>query len=209
MSNCISSVFVFVYLHYNIGIYLRAECESWTIKNWAPKNWCFQNVILKKTLEIPLNIKEIKTVNPKGNQPWIFIGRTDAEAEALILFGHLCKEPTHCKKRSWCWERLKAGGEGNNRGWDGWMASPTLWTWVWAKPWEMGKDREAWRAAVQGVTKSRTWLSDWTTTTNYHPTIYLNSVSRMCHWHSCLHNIPHLTTFKVLWGLFPTYSNML
>ena len=100
MSNCLSSIFVFVYLHYNIGIYLRAECESWTIKNWAPKNWCFQNVILEKTLEIPLNSKEIKTVNPKGNQPWIFIGRTDAEAEALILFGHLCKEPTHCKQRS-------------------------------------------------------------------------------------------------------------
>ena len=161
-------------------------------------------MILEKTLEIPWNSKEIKIVNPKRNQPWIFVRRTDAEAETLILFDHLmqtawCK---HCKKRSWCWERLKAGGGGNNRGWDGWMASPTLWTWVWAKLWEKGKDREAWRPAVHGVTKSWTRLRDWIIT-NYHPTIYLSSVSRVHHWHSCLHNIPHLTKFKVLWDLFP------
>ena len=66
----------------------------------------------------------------KGNQLWIFIGRTDAEAEAPILW------PPDEKSwltgvSSWCWERLKVGGEGNNRGWDGWLASPTRWTWVW------------------------------------------------------------------------------
>ena len=71
---------------------------------------------------------------------------------------------------------------------------------------EVVKDREAWHAPVHGVTKSWTWLRDWTRT-NYHPTIYLSSASRMHHWHSCLHNIPHLTKFKVLWDLFPTYSN--
>ena len=61
------------------------RCESWTIKEgWALKNWCFQIVVLEKTLESLLDSKEIKTVNPKGNQPWIFIGRTDAEAEAPI-----------------------------------------------------------------------------------------------------------------------------
>ena len=61
-------------------------CESWTIKEgWAPKNWCFQ-VVLEKILEIPLDSKEIKPVSSKGNQPWIFTGRTDAEAEASILW---------------------------------------------------------------------------------------------------------------------------
>ena len=62
-------------------------CESWTVKKgWVPKNWCFWIVMLEKTLESPLDSKEIKPINPKGNQPWIFIGRTDAEAEALILW---------------------------------------------------------------------------------------------------------------------------
>ena len=67
-----------------------------------------------------------------------------------------CIELTYWK-RSWCWKRLKAGGEGGNRGWDGWMASPTQWAWVWAssRSWW-------WRAAVHGVAKSHTWLSDWT-----------------------------------------------
>ena len=55
-------------------------------KSWSPKNWCFWTMVLEKTLESPLDYKEIKQVNPKGNQSWIFIGRTDAEAEALILW---------------------------------------------------------------------------------------------------------------------------
>ena len=90
------------------------------------KNWCFWTVVLEKTLESSLDSKEIKPVNPKGNQSWIFIGRTDAEAEAPILW---LPEWTH-QKRPWCWERLKAEGEGDSRGWDGWMASPTRLTWV-------------------------------------------------------------------------------
>ena len=62
-------------------------CESWTIKkSWSPKNWCFWFVVLKKTLESPLGSKEIQPVHPKGNQPWIFIGRADAEAETPILW---------------------------------------------------------------------------------------------------------------------------
>ena len=100
-------------------------------ESWAPKNQCFWVVVLQKTLESPLDSWEIKPVNPKGNQPWIFTGRTDSEAEALVLLATWCKEQTHWK-RPWCWERLRAGGEGSHRGWDGWMASPTQWTWVWA-----------------------------------------------------------------------------
>ena len=98
-------------------------------ESWALKNWCFQTVMLEKILESHLDSKEIKPVNPKGNQSWMFIGRTDAEAETPNTLATWCKELTHWKK-SWCWERLRAG-EGEDRGWDGWMASLTQWTWVW------------------------------------------------------------------------------
>ena len=93
----------------------------------ALKNWCFWTVVLEKTLESPLDCKEIQPVHPKGNQSWIFIGRTDAEAETPILW------PPDSKNwliwRPWCWERLK-WGERDDRGWDCWMASLTQWTWV-------------------------------------------------------------------------------
>ena len=95
-------------------------------EGWALKNWCFLTEMLEKTLECTLDCKEIQPVNPKGNQLWIFIGRTDAEAEAPILWP---EGLTHWK-RPWCWERLKVGEE-DDRGWDSWMASLTQWTWVW------------------------------------------------------------------------------
>ena len=104
----------------------------------TPKNWYFWTVLLEKTLESPLDSK-IKAVNPKGNQSWIFIGRTDAEAVTPILWPHDAKNWPW--KRPWFWERLKAR-EGDDRGWDGWMASPTWWTWVWASSrswWWTGK----------------------------------------------------------------------
>ena len=135
---------------------------------WEPKNWCFRIVMLEKTLESPLDSK-IKPANPKGNQLWIFFGRTDAEAETPI-FSHLMQihwnanefngKPIHWE-RPWCWERSKAGEKGDDTGWDG----PTQWTWVWANSgrwWRTGKP--AWRADVHGVAKSQTQLSDWTTT---------------------------------------------
>ena len=93
-------------------------------ESWAPKNWCFLTVVLDKTLESPLDCKEIQPVHPKGNQSWLFIGRTDVEAETPNILATWCEELTHLK-RPWCWERLRAGGEGDDRGWDGWMASPT------------------------------------------------------------------------------------
>jgi len=89
----------------------------------------YWTVVLEKTLEGPLDCKEIKPVHPKGNQSWIF--RKDWcwswNSSTLATW---CKELTHLK-RPWCWERLKVGGEGDNRGWDDWMASLTQWTWVW------------------------------------------------------------------------------
>ena len=96
-------------------------------ESWAPKNWCFWTVVLEKTLETPLDNKEIKPVNPKRNQSWIFIGTWSWSSCNLATW---CKELIHWK-RSWCWERLKAGGEGDNRGWDWSMDLLTRWTWVW------------------------------------------------------------------------------
>ena len=98
-------------------------------ESWAAKNWWFWTVVSEKTLESPLDCKEIQPVHPKGDQSWVFIGKTDVEAETPTL-ASWCKELTHLK-RPWCWERLRAGGEGDDRAWDGWMASPTQWTWVW------------------------------------------------------------------------------
>ena len=130
------------------------------IEIWAPKNWCFWTVVLEKTLDSPLDYKEIKPVNSKGNQSWVFFGRNDAKAETPVTLATSWEELTHWK-RLWCWEGLQAG-EGEDRGWDGWMASPTRWTLSLSELRELVMDREAWRAAVHGVTKSWTRLSDWT-----------------------------------------------
>ena len=99
-------------------------------ESWAQKNWCFWTVVLEKTLGSPLDCKEIQPVHPKGSRYWAFTGRTDVEAKAPILWLPDAKNWFHLK-RPWCWERLKAGREGDNRRWDGWMASLTQWTWVW------------------------------------------------------------------------------
>ena len=95
-------------------------------ESWVPKNWCFWTVVLEKTLESPLECKEIKPVNPKGNQSWIYWKDWCWSFNTLAMWW---EELTHWK-RFWCWERLKTGGEEDDRGWDGWMASPTGWTWV-------------------------------------------------------------------------------
>ena len=125
----------------------KAEC--WRID--AFELWCWRRI------ESSLDWKEIKPVYPKGNQPWIFIGRTDAEAETPILWLP--------DGKSWLiWKDPYAGkdwaeGEGDNRGWVTDSMDMSL-----SKLWGTVKDREAWHAAVPGVTKSRTWLGDWTTT---------------------------------------------
>ena len=85
---------------------------------------------LEKTLESPLDCKEIQPVHPKGNQSCTFIGRTGVEAETPMLWSPDVKSWLIWND-TWCWERLKAGGEGDDRGWDGWMASRTQQTWIW------------------------------------------------------------------------------
>ena len=93
-------------------------CEELNYKeSWASKIWCFWILVLEKTLESPLDSKEIQPGHPKGNQSWIFIGRTDAETPNTLATW--CEGLTHLK-RPWCWERLKLAGEGDNRGWNGW-----------------------------------------------------------------------------------------
>ena len=144
----------------------------------TPKNWCFQIVVLEKTLESPLDCKEIKRVNPKRNQSWIFIGRTDAEGEAPIL----CEELTHWK-RPWCWERLRARGEGDDRGWDGWMASLTRWTWVWVNSgnwWWTGRPGMLQSMGSQRVRR------DWVTELN---------------WTELKNKVPHKKHLKIVYKL--------
>ena len=130
---------------------------------WVLKNWCFWTLMLEKTLESPLDFKEIKPVSPKGYQPWIFTGRTDAETEAPNTLATWCEELTHLK-RPWCWEILKAGGEGDYRRWDGWMASPTQWTWVWVNSRNWWRTRRPSMPYSMGLQRVK---HDWVTELNW------------------------------------------
>ena len=135
--------------------------ESWTIKkaeSWktdAFKLWCWTGF-----LRVPWTAR-------RSRQQILKEINSEYSLEGLMLklklqyFGHLIQRADHWK-RSWCWERLRAREVGD-RGWAGWKASLTQWTWIWAR-WEMVKDWEAWRAAVHGIAKSQTGLRVWTTT---------------------------------------------
>ena len=135
------------------------DCEE----NWVLKNWCFWTVVLEKTLESPLDCKEIQPVHPKGDQLWDFFGWNDAKAETPVLW------PPHAKswligKDSDAGRDWGAGGEGDDRGWDGWMASLTRWTWVWVN------SRSWWWTGRPGVLRfmgSQRVGHDWATELNW------------------------------------------
>ena len=138
-------------------------CESWTIKkaecqridafelmNW----WCWRRLLRVPWIARRSNQSILKEISPEYSLEGLML------KVKLQYFGHLMRRADSFE-RSWCWERLRVGGEGDDRGWDGWMASPTQWTWV-SKLQETVMDREALRVAMCGFTKSRTWLSNWT-----------------------------------------------
>ena len=132
-------------------------------ESWVPNNWCFWTVMLEKTLESPLDCKEIQPVHPKGNQSWIFIGRTDAEAETSTLWppnvkNWLIVKDTDAGKD---WRQEEKGTTEDEMVGYGWMSSPTQWTWVWASSgswWWTGRPGVLQSMGLQ----SRTWLSHWT-----------------------------------------------
>ena len=132
-------------------------------ESWAPKNWCFWAVVLEKTLESPLDCKEIQPVHPKGDHSWILIGKTDVEAETLILWPSDVKnwliwtDPDAGK--DWRWEEKV-----DNRGWDGSMASLTQWIWVWVNSRSWGW---TWRPVVLQSMGSQRVRHDWRTELNW------------------------------------------
>ena len=155
-----------------------SHVQMWELdhkEGWALKNSCFWIVVLEKTLESSLDSKEIKPVNPKGNQSWILIGRTDAEAEAPILWppdlkSQLIKKTLMLGKI----EDRRRRGQQKIRILDCITDSMDL---SLSKLWEIAKEREAWRVAVHGLPKSWTWLGDWTTMLMLWKIIYAYTLS--------------------------------
>ena len=156
----------------DIKLFKLLSCSShvwmWQLdykESWAPKNWCFWIVVLEKTLESPLDCKEIQPVHSKGNESWVFIGRIDVEAETPILW------PPDAKNWLIWKDKLMLGKfEGKRR------RGRQRITWLdgisgtmdvsLSKLWEIVKDRDAWCAAVHEVAKNWTELSNWTTNIN-------------------------------------------
>ena len=157
-------------------------------ERWEPKNWCFWTVVLEKTLESPLDCKEIKPVNPKGNESWYSLEEWMLKVKAWY-FGHLMRRTNTLEKT------LKSGGEGDNRGQDHWMTSLTQWTWDWANPgrwWRAGKPDVLQSMGLQIV------VHDWVTEQkNPKPvTRLLGDSQKLClvsqHFISCLQTIIYL-----------------
>ena len=140
-------------------------CKDLDVAEQLMKKWCFWTVVLENTLESPLDCKEIQSVHPKRRsvlsvhwKDWCWSWNSNTLATWREELTHL--------KRLWYWERLKAGEEGDDRGWDGWMASPTQWRWVWVNSgsW-LWTGRLGVLQSMESA-KNRTQLSDWTELSN-------------------------------------------
>ena len=150
-------------------------------ESWVPKNWCFWTVVLEKTLESPLDCREIQPVYPKGDQSWVFIGRTDVEVK-LQYFSHLMWRSDSFEKTLML-GKIEGGKRGHDRGWDGWMASTTQWTWVWVD------SRSSWWTGRSGMLQSMgsQWVRhDWATELNWteHTCHSQNKYTLICSWNS-------------------------
>ena len=152
-------------------------CESWTVKKAERRRidaielWCWRR-LLRVSWTARINQSILKEISPEWFWSW--------NSNALATW---CKELIHLK-RPWCWERLKVGEEGDNRGWDGWMASPTQWTWVWVNS---GSWCWTGRPAVLQFIRSQRVGHDWATVLN---------------WSCCMSSISlvHLNFTRTLWG---------
>ena len=140
-------------------------CESWTVKKAEHRRidafelWCWRRLLRVPWTARRSNQSIVKEISPE------YSGRTDAEVKASRILATGCKELTHWE-RPWCWERLKVRGEGDNRGWDGWMASLTQWAWIWVNS---GSWRWTGRPGVLQSMWSQRVRHDWATELNcYH-----------------------------------------
>ena len=137
-------------------------CESWTIKKAEHQKidgfelWCWRRLLRVPWTARRLNQSVLKEINPEYSLEGLLL--------KLQEFGHLMQRADSFWERPWCWERLRAGGEGGDRGWDGWQGITNSRDVNLSKLWEIVENRGAWRAAVCGVMKSQMWLGDWTHT---------------------------------------------
>ena len=150
----------------SVGLYRKLNAEELMVLNCG----------VGEDLESPLDCTEILPVHPKGDQSWVFMRRSDAKAETPILWPPDAKNQL-IGNRPWCWERLKVGGEGDNRGIDGWMASPMQWTWVWVGSgswWWTGKPGVLQSMGLQRIGQ------DWATELNWKQSINLSRLWSCC-----------------------------
>ena len=152
-----------------VGLWRKLSAEKLMLLNYG---------VGEDNLESPLDCKEIQPVHPEEDKSWVFIGRTDAEAETPVLW------PLHAKSwltgRPWCWEGLGVGGDGDNRGWDGWMASPTRSTWIWVNSgskWWTGRPGMLRFMGLQRVGH------DWVTELNWNTIIVIIFTTSVIHCH--------------------------